>query len=322
MTERRARRRRWPRPGAIAARASWLGVRSASASPSSSSPCSGPCPPPGCSITLVPRPATTSRDRVVGRVAPSVRGRDSGRWPTTPTVLTADGMADVVHQLPHRHHPGRRSSRSPSPPSPPTPSPGCASRAGPPVRDGGRPAGGAAADGPGPAAAALHGAGPQRHLPRASGWPTPGSGCRWPSSCSTTTSASCRATSSSRRSSTAPRTTPCSCGWSCRCRCRRWPSFAIFQFLWVWNDLLVALVYLGTRLGRGGACPPGSTSWSAPAASHWHVLTAGGLRDHGRAADRVPRPAAVLRARDPRRIRQGMTTARPRPGRTTPSSAG
>ncbi|HLA45347.1 MAG TPA: carbohydrate ABC transporter permease, partial [Aggregatilineales bacterium] len=24
-------------------------------------------------------------------------------------------------------------------------------------------------------------------------------------------------------------------------------SFAIFQFLWVWNDLLVALVFLGTR---------------------------------------------------------------------------
>lgn len=51
-------------------------------------------------------------------------------------------------------------------------------------------------------------------------------------------------------------------------------SFAIFQFLWVWNDLLVALVFLGTReevvvltarvaalVGRRG--------------EQWHVLTAG-----------------------------------------------
>ncbi|MEX0787583.1 MAG: carbohydrate ABC transporter permease [Anaerolineales bacterium] len=51
-------------------------------------------------------------------------------------------------------------------------------------------------------------------------------------------------------------------------------SFAIFQFLWVWNDLLVALIFLGTReevavitarlaalVGRRG--------------EQWHVLTAG-----------------------------------------------
>jgi len=51
-------------------------------------------------------------------------------------------------------------------------------------------------------------------------------------------------------------------------------SFAIFQFLWVWNDLLVALVFLGTKeevivltarvaalVGRRG--------------EQWHVLTAG-----------------------------------------------
>jgi len=51
-------------------------------------------------------------------------------------------------------------------------------------------------------------------------------------------------------------------------------SFAIFQFLWVWNDLLVALVFLGTReevvvltarvaalVGRRG--------------EQWHVLAAG-----------------------------------------------
>jgi alpha-glucoside transport system permease protein len=51
-------------------------------------------------------------------------------------------------------------------------------------------------------------------------------------------------------------------------------SFAIFQFLWVWNDLLVALVFLGARpevevltqrlLGMMGTF-----------GQNWHLLTAG-----------------------------------------------
>jgi alpha-glucoside transport system permease protein len=51
-------------------------------------------------------------------------------------------------------------------------------------------------------------------------------------------------------------------------------SFAIFQFLWVWNDLLVALVFLGARpevevltqrlLGMLGTF-----------GTDWHLLTAG-----------------------------------------------
>ena len=32
---------------------------------------------------------------------------------------------------------------------------------------------------------------------------------------------------------------------SSRCRCPPLAAFAIFQFLWVWNDLLVAYVFLG-----------------------------------------------------------------------------
>jgi alpha-glucoside transport system permease protein len=52
-------------------------------------------------------------------------------------------------------------------------------------------------------------------------------------------------------------------------------SFAIFQFLWVWNDLLIALIFLGgganevvtvnlaTLLGRLG--------------EGWQLLTAGGF---------------------------------------------
>jgi len=51
-------------------------------------------------------------------------------------------------------------------------------------------------------------------------------------------------------------------------------SFAIFQFLWVWNDLLVALVFLGTQ--------PEKSVFTARLAElvgsrgqDWHVLTAG-----------------------------------------------
>lgn len=49
-------------------------------------------------------------------------------------------------------------------------------------------------------------------------------------------------------------------------------SFAIFQFLWVWNDLLVALVFLGTQT------PIVTTRLAELVGSRgqdWHVLTAG-----------------------------------------------
>jgi alpha-glucoside transport system permease protein len=51
-------------------------------------------------------------------------------------------------------------------------------------------------------------------------------------------------------------------------------SFAIFQFLWVWNDLLVAIVFLGTN-------PEKTVLTSRLAAlvgergEQWHILTAG-----------------------------------------------
>ena len=65
-----------------------------------------------------------------------------------------------------------------------------------------------------------------------------------------------------------------SSGSSCRCRSRPLGAFAIFQFLWVWNDLLVALVFLG----------PGADVRVLPTALYnligsrggaWHLLTAG-----------------------------------------------
>jgi alpha-glucoside transport system permease protein len=51
-------------------------------------------------------------------------------------------------------------------------------------------------------------------------------------------------------------------------------SFAIFQFLWVWNDLLVALIFLGTRMDVAVV----TTRLSEMVGSRgqdWYVLTSG-----------------------------------------------
>jgi len=51
-------------------------------------------------------------------------------------------------------------------------------------------------------------------------------------------------------------------------------SFAVFQFLWVWNDLLVALVYLG---GTPDVAPVTIqlTNMIGSRGQDWHILTAG-----------------------------------------------
>ena len=51
-------------------------------------------------------------------------------------------------------------------------------------------------------------------------------------------------------------------------------AFAIFQFLWVWNDLLVAYVFLGGTPGRTGCSRSRSPGWSGRAGENWHLLTA------------------------------------------------
>ena len=51
-------------------------------------------------------------------------------------------------------------------------------------------------------------------------------------------------------------------------------SFAIFQFLWVWNDLLVALVYLGTS-DAVMVLPARLTEMMGTRGESWHLLTAG-----------------------------------------------
>lgn len=51
-------------------------------------------------------------------------------------------------------------------------------------------------------------------------------------------------------------------------------SFAIFQFLWIWNDLLVALVYLGTEQ-RVATLPARLNELVGTKGESWHLLTAG-----------------------------------------------
>jgi len=51
-------------------------------------------------------------------------------------------------------------------------------------------------------------------------------------------------------------------------------SFAIFQFLWVWNDLLIALVYLGTSADVA-VLPARLNELVGTKGESWHLLTAG-----------------------------------------------
>ena len=51
-------------------------------------------------------------------------------------------------------------------------------------------------------------------------------------------------------------------------------SFAIFQFLWVWNDLLVALTYLGTD-SEVATMPARLNELVGSKGEDWHILTAG-----------------------------------------------
>jgi alpha-glucoside transport system permease protein len=53
-------------------------------------------------------------------------------------------------------------------------------------------------------------------------------------------------------------------------------SFAIFQFLWVWNDLLVSLVYLGTS-SDVAVLTVKLASLVGTRGEAWHLLTAAGF---------------------------------------------
>ena len=115
---------------------------------------------------------------------------------------------------------------------------------------------------------------PVRHVPRASGWPTRRSGCRSRSSCSTTSCRSCRATCSSPRRSTARRTFQTFIRIVLPLSIPALGAFAIFQFLWVWNDLLVALVFLGPGADVR-VMPTALFNLIGSRGGAWHLLTAG-----------------------------------------------
>ena len=84
-------------------------------------------------------------------------------------------------------------------------------------------------------------------------------------------------------------------------------SFAIFQFLWVWNDLLVALVYLGTEASVG-TLPARLNELVGTTGRGLAPADGGGVRDDDRAAHRVPAAPAVLRPGADRGVGQGVTS--------------
>jgi len=62
-------------------------------------------------------------------------------------------------------------------------------------------------------------------------------------------------------------------GSSSPCRCRRWQRFGIYQFLWVWNDLLLALIFLGQ--GDNAVMTVNLAGLLGAQGQGWQLLTAG-----------------------------------------------
>ena len=83
-------------------------------------------------------------------------------------------------------------------------------------------------------------------------------------------------------------------------------AFAIFQFLWVWNDLLVALVFAG---GNPEVSPltVRLAALAGQRGEDWHLLSAGAFVSLVDPAGRLPVAAALLRPRPARGQRQGMS---------------
>ena len=84
-------------------------------------------------------------------------------------------------------------------------------------------------------------------------------------------------------------------------------ALAIFQFLFVWNDLLVALIYIGAQNPDNA---PLTIVVSNLVSSLWRRLAIPrrrGLRHDGPATRGLLRAAALLRARHRGRLRQGVS---------------
>ncbi len=83
-------------------------------------------------------------------------------------------------------------------------------------------------------------------------------------------------------------------------------SFAIFQFLWTWNDYLVALIFIGAKPRCSG---PDDAHRRDGRLARQRLAPAyrRRVRLDDRAADRLLRPAALLRARHDGRLGKGLT---------------
>ena len=82
-------------------------------------------------------------------------------------------------------------------------------------------------------------------------------------------------------------------------------SFAIFQFLWVWNDLLVALVFIGP--GENEPMTLALSGLKGQLGQGWNLVTAGAFVTMILPIAGVPAAAALLRPRHDRGCGQGMT---------------
>ena len=84
-------------------------------------------------------------------------------------------------------------------------------------------------------------------------------------------------------------------------------ALAIFQFLFVWNDLLVALIYIGASNPENLPLTVVVANLVNSLGGGWQLLRRRGLHLDGAAADRLLRAPALLRPGDHRRGRQGLT---------------
>ena len=84
-------------------------------------------------------------------------------------------------------------------------------------------------------------------------------------------------------------------------------ALAIFQFLFVWNDLLVALIYLGASNPENLPLTVVIANLVNSLGSGWHLLGAAAFISMALPLARLLRAPAVLRPGDHRRSRQGLT---------------
>ena len=147
---------------------------------------------------------------------------------------------------------------------------------------------------------------PQQLASCRSGSPTPASACRSASSSSRTSSRRCHARSSRRPASTAPATSTIFYKLVVPLSVPAMASLCIFQFVYIWNDLLVGRIFGGTD---NLPIIAKMVEMSGSRGQSWHLLTAAAFVTMVAAAGRVLLAAALLRSRTAGRFRQGREPA-------------